>query len=106
LAALVEHALFDHLICPEKEWLRDGQPERPRGLEVDDQLESSRLLDGQICGLRAFENLVDESHRLAPGVRKVNTVANQATGFGELRKAYGGYPTFYRDVGNALNSPW
>src|SRR5438445_628246 len=34
------------------------QPERPRGLEVDDQLELRRLLDGKVSGLGAFQDLV------------------------------------------------
>ena len=35
---------------------RHIEAERPRGLEVDDQLEPRWLYHGQICGLRAVEN--------------------------------------------------
>ena len=35
LAALVEHALLKHLICPLQQRLRDCEAERLRGLEVD-----------------------------------------------------------------------
>jgi hypothetical protein len=38
-------ALFDHLIRPLKQRLRDRQAEGPGGLEVDHQLELGRLLD-------------------------------------------------------------
>ena len=41
---MVEHALFDHLIRPQEERLRDREPERLGGLEVDYQLELSGLL--------------------------------------------------------------
>jgi hypothetical protein len=44
LAALVEHALLDDLICTHQHRLRDGQPERLRRLEIDDELELGRLL--------------------------------------------------------------
>jgi len=35
LAVWVEHALLDHLVRPEQDGLRDGQPERLGGLHVD-----------------------------------------------------------------------
>ena len=38
--------------------LRDRQPERLRGLEIDHKLEFGRLLDGEIGWLRAIEDLV------------------------------------------------
>ena len=51
--------LFDHLISPSKQRRWHGEAERLRGLEVDNQLKSSRLFEGNIGGLHAFENLVD-----------------------------------------------
>src|SRR6266481_4364542 len=42
---------INHLIRPLQERLGDGRAERLGGLEVDDQLEVRRLLDGQIGGL-------------------------------------------------------
>jgi hypothetical protein len=44
LAALVEHALFDDLICTYQHRLRDRQAERLRSLEIDDQLVFGGLL--------------------------------------------------------------
>ena len=38
---------------------RNGEAERPGGLEVDDQFELGRLLDRQVGGLRALENAAD-----------------------------------------------
>src|SRR2546422_3198421 len=42
---------LDHLIRPQQQCLRDRQAEGFRGLEVDDQLELGRLLDGKIGGV-------------------------------------------------------
>src|SRR5262247_4798490 len=49
--------LLYHLICLEEHRLRDRQPERSRGLEVDHQLELGRLLDREVAGLGALEDL-------------------------------------------------
>jgi hypothetical protein len=38
---------------------RNGKAERLGGLQVDDELEFGWLLDGQVVGLSAFENLAD-----------------------------------------------
>ena len=38
--------------------LRDREPERLRCLEVDDEVEAHRLLDGEVGGLGALENAV------------------------------------------------
>jgi hypothetical protein len=43
---LVEHALLDDLVRSPEHRRRDGQPERLRGLEVDDELKFRELLDG------------------------------------------------------------
>jgi hypothetical protein len=55
LAALVEHALFDDLVRPQQQRLRDREAERLG----DDELELSRLLDGQFDGLGTFQDSVD-----------------------------------------------
>ena len=57
-AALVEHALLDHVVCPPQNRLRNRQPDGLGGLEVDHQLKLRRLLDGKVGGLGALENLV------------------------------------------------
>ena len=56
--ALVEHALFDDLIRALQYGLRNRQPQRLRGLEVDHQVELGRLFHGKIGRLRAFQDLV------------------------------------------------
>ena len=51
--------LFDHLVRADDERLRKGKAERFRSLEVEDQLEFRRLLDGKIGGLCPFQYFVD-----------------------------------------------
>src|SRR5947209_14304911 len=58
-----QRPLSDQLICPKQERLRDRQPEGLGGLEVDDELELAGLLDRQVGGLRALEDLVHEGSR-------------------------------------------
>src|SRR4029077_2404716 len=48
---------LDHLIRALQQRRRDRQAEGLGGLEVDDQLEGRRLLDRQIGGLGALEDL-------------------------------------------------
>jgi hypothetical protein len=55
--------LLDHAVSPQQHRLRDGEAERLRRLEVDDQFELRGLLDGKVAGLGAFENLVDVGRR-------------------------------------------
>ena len=57
---LVEHGLFDHLICLEEDRLRDREAERLRGLHVDHQLELRGLLDGQVAWFGTLEDLVGD----------------------------------------------
>src|SRR5207253_3164217 len=55
-----------------------------RSLEIDHQLESGGLLDGEIRGLRAFEDLVHVG-RGAPGqIRKVRSIGHEAPGIDKL----------------------
>ena len=57
--------LLDHLIRPLQERRWDRQAQGPGGLEVDHKVELSRLLDRQVTGLGALQNLVYEE-RPAP----------------------------------------
>src|SRR5262245_65611176 len=58
--SLVEHRLLDDLVRSGQDRLRDREPQRLRGLEIDDQLELRGLLHREIGGLGSFQNLVHE----------------------------------------------
>jgi len=51
---------LDHVIGTQQDRLRDGEAERLRGLEVDDEAEPRRLLERQIGGLLAPQDAPDE----------------------------------------------
>jgi len=53
----VASLLLDNLVSPQQERRRDRQAEGFRRLEVDDELELRRLLDGQIGWPRTPEDL-------------------------------------------------
>ena len=57
LAALVEHALLDDLVRPPQDRRRDRKAKRLCGLQVDHELELRGLLNRQIGGLCAFQDL-------------------------------------------------
>src|SRR5207249_3515817 len=69
---------------PQQERLRDRQPERLRGLEVDDQLELGGLFDGEVGGLCAFEDLVDVGCRASKHLGIARRVRDKASGLHEL----------------------
>ena len=52
-------SLLDHLVGTQKERFGDGQPQRLRRLEIDDEIKFGRLLDRDIAGFRPAQNLVD-----------------------------------------------
>src|SRR6516165_11378003 len=51
------NALFDHLVGEREDIVGDFQSERPRGPQVDYQLEFGRLMDRQLRGLGPLQNL-------------------------------------------------
>src|SRR5262245_103417 len=57
---------------------RDRPAERPGGLQVDGQLELGRLLDGQIAGLGALQNLVDVGSGATKQICKVRSIGHEA----------------------------
>ena len=57
LAALVEHALLDHLVRLEQQRLRNRQSQCLSGLHVDDEIEFRRALDWKFRRLGAFRIL-------------------------------------------------
>src|SRR5438270_7576002 len=75
---------LDNLVGAYQHRLRHGEAERLGGLEVDDQLEGRRVLDRQIGGLGALEDLSRVSADQAKGRSEACSIADQAAGSGEF----------------------
>jgi hypothetical protein len=69
-------ASFDDLVGKGEDRSRDRQPQRLRRLEIDNQLVLGRLLDRQVGGLGAFEDLVDVSGGAPPQLVKARPVTS------------------------------
>jgi hypothetical protein len=61
-----------------------AEAERPRGLEIDGELELGRLLDGKIARLPALENFVRVARGATKQVRQVGPVGGKPAGRDEL----------------------
>ena len=57
--------LLNDLIRPQEQRRRDGEAERLRGFEVDDQFELRGLLDWQVGGLGTMQDLDDIGRSLS-----------------------------------------
>src|SRR6266540_4482209 len=75
---------FDDLVGTGQHRLRNRQPDRLGGFEIDDQLELRRLLHGKVCRLRALEDLVHVDGRALVDILAVRVVAHQAAGLHEV----------------------
>src|SRR5687768_7505120 len=69
---------FDHLVGEQSYCVGNRQSERLCGLEIDQQLESARLHDRKIPGLRTLENARCIDTGLTVHVPNVRAVADQA----------------------------
>src|SRR5262245_1836214 len=78
---------LDHLICPLQKRLGDRQPKGLGGLEVDDQLARRRLLDGQVGGLSALEDLAHERSAPPTMLTEVHPIGHQPACLGLLLQA-------------------
>ena len=79
MESLREVRLLDYLIRPGQHRLWDRQPKRLRGLEVDDELELRRLLDGEIGRLGALQDLRHVGGSAPERVPEVRRIAHEAT---------------------------
>src|SRR5690349_5576947 len=73
--------LLDHPVRTRQHVRRNGQADLLRGFEIDDQFELRWLFDGEVGGLRAFENLVDELREPPVGIVEVRAVGHQPAAF-------------------------
>src|SRR5215470_18557446 len=72
--------LPDHLVRLEEEHRGNGQAEGLGGLQVDDQLELYRLLDREVGGFSAFQNLVYVGGGSVIHIRVAHAVGDQPPG--------------------------
>src|SRR5215213_8687510 len=77
-------ALLDDLVGLSEELLWDVETQRPGGFEVDDQLEGGRLLDRHVRRIGTLEDLSGVDAHQAKGRREARSIADEATGSGEL----------------------
>jgi hypothetical protein len=64
LSRCSKSALLNYLVGGGEHRRRKVDPESPSRLEIDDEFKFGGLLYWNICGLRAFESLVDVNGRL------------------------------------------
>src|SRR3989442_8374367 len=69
--------LLNDLVRPPQQRRWDRQPERPGGLEIDDQLELRRLLDGQIGWLGPPEDLVHVRRGTPLHLRSIYSIGHE-----------------------------
>src|SRR5713101_7586654 len=90
---------LDDLIRPQQQRLRDRQAERLGGLEVDHELPLRRLLDGEIGGLGALQDLVHEGGSSAEHIREVSRIGHEAASLSVLSlREHAGQSVLQREV--------
>src|SRR2546421_11267938 len=77
-------ASFDHLVGAREQGRGHGEPQGPRGPEVDDELELGRLLDWQVARLRALEDAIDEVGAATKHVGIVRPIRDETAGINEF----------------------
>src|SRR6266850_2151591 len=78
-------ALPDYLVRLYQNGFGDCEPQRTCGLEVDDQLELSRLFDGKVPGLSAPEDFVHIVRRATESDNRIDAIGHQSTKLRRLR---------------------
>src|SRR5262249_35802880 len=74
----------DDLIGAKENGRRDGEPERPRGFQVDDQFQFAGLQNRELRRFSALENASGVSAGLVPDVVEIGAVTQQAALRGEV----------------------
>jgi len=76
--------LVDHLVGTGEQRGWDGEVERLRGLEVDNQLETVRPLDRQLVRFGTIEDFVGKNYGKGKIGLKVGSVSHECTGHREV----------------------
>ena len=79
--------LLDHLVGGGEQCGRDFEPERPRGLEVDHQLELCGLLDRKVGWLRALKDSLNVGSSPTIQVDVIRAIRDQRAVPGRWRKS-------------------
>ena len=96
--------LLDHLIGPRQHRRRDPQAEGLGRLEVDHELVLGGLLNGQIPGLGAFEDLVEIDPKASVKPWPYRSIGDEAPRIGEPRgDGDGRQPVLQRKLGDLSN---
>jgi hypothetical protein len=73
------HFSLDHLVGDRQERRRDHESQRFCRLEIDHKLELCRAFDGQVGGLGALKDLVDEPGGASKRLNQAGPVGHEAT---------------------------
>src|SRR4249920_492219 len=96
---------FNHLVGAARKRQWKGEPERPGGFEIDDQLDFCGLLNRKIGRFGSLENPARVNANASVCIGETGPVAHQAASFGELAPLIDrGYP-MVRCQSNELTAP-
>src|SRR5437879_5256753 len=70
---------LNNLVRPPQQGVRDDQPKRLGGFQVDDQFEGGCLFDGKVAGLGALEDSVDIVRGPSEHFRKARPIGHETT---------------------------
>src|SRR5262249_44937219 len=97
-------ASFDHLAGDREKLVWYGETQRSGGLEIDRQLEPSRLFDGQLRWLGTLQNSMRVPSRAPKQVPDRCTIRHQSTStHGLVRLVYGGQAVPYHEINNLVH---
>ena len=83
--------LFDHLVGAAEQWQRERETKSFRGLEVQHQLDFTRLLYGEVCRPRSLEDKCDVDADLIICMSKIDAVTHQAAVYGHFTHGIDGW---------------